>query len=244
MSKKAAQEVASLLRKKPDAVIGLATGSTPIGMYKELVRMHREEGLDFSKATFFNLDEYMGIPKDHPQSYHHFMREHLFAHVNADPARIHIPNGMTTDIAQECASYDQKIRDAGGIDLQVLGIGANGHIGFNEPGTAFGLGTHMVELSEQTRRDNARFFEGDISKVPTHAITMGPDTIMKAKRVLLLASGEAKEVTVDNAFNGKVTEALPASILQNHPDTTFYLDAKATKPFKKWFPTFGQSNAL
>ncbi|TAF75362.1 MAG: glucosamine-6-phosphate deaminase [Alphaproteobacteria bacterium] len=236
MSKKAAHEIAALLHSKPDAVIGLATGSTPIGMYAELVRMHEEEGLDFSQATFFNLDEYVGIPHDHPQSYHHFMHEHLFSNVNANPERIHIPNGNAVDLEAECARYEQGIKDAGGIDLQVLGIGANGHIGFCEPGTDFTLGTHITQLTEQTRNDNARFFDDDHEQVPTEALSMGPATIMSAKRIIVLANNTAKTNkthAVHDALYGDVTQDIPATILQKHPDVSFYLDWSIQREVQK-----------
>jgi glucosamine-6-phosphate deaminase len=227
MSKKAALEVANLLTEKPDAVIGLATGSTPIGLYKELVRMYQEEGLDFSKATFFNLDEYVGLEKEHPQSYYSFMQEHLFKHINADADKIHIPNGNAEDLEAECARYEQLIKAAGGIDLQVLGIGANGHIGFCEPETDFDLSTHVTELTEETRKDNARFFDDDIDKVPVQAITMGPATIMSAKRIILLANNTEKTnktKAVVQSIVDEVTPQVPASILQQHPNVAFYLD--------------------
>jgi glucosamine-6-phosphate deaminase len=243
MSKKAAQEIAKLLREKPDAVLGLATGSTPIGMYEELVRMHREEGLDFSKATFFNLDEYVNLPKDHPESYYSFMQQHLFSKINANPSRIHIPNGNAPDLDKECLDYEAKIKAAGGIDLQVLGIGGNGHIGFSEPGTPFSLRTHKTTLTEQTRKDNARFFDGDINKVPTHALSMGPATIMDAKRVILLANKESKLDAVHKSMTGPVTEEVPASILQRHPNVTFYLDKTATKGFDKAVEKYFESCA-
>lgn len=227
--KRAAHEIAALLRAKPDAVIGMATGGTPEPMYAELVRMHKEEGLDFSKATFFNLDEYVGLPHDHPQSYHAYMHKHLYSHVNADPCKINILNGLAEDKDHECRAFEAKIKDAGGIDLQILGIGENGHIGFCEPGTPFDSKTHCVTLTDSTRKANARYFDDDINKVPTHALTMGLDTIMQAKRVILLANGEKKAQAIGKALNEPKTDRLPASILQDHPNATFMVDNAAAR---------------
>jgi len=236
MGKRAAQEIATLLRDKPDAVIGLATGNTPKSMYRELIRMHNDPDikLDFSKATFFNLDEYVGLPHDHLQSYHHYMNEQLFDYINVDRGKIHIPDGTAKNIDEECRRYEKAIRDAGGIDLQVLGIGPNGHIGFSEPGTPFDRETHKTVLTQETREANAPNF-GSIDLVPHEAITMGPKTIMDAKKIILLANGEGKMEPVYKALKGEVTEEVPASILQLHKDVTFYLDRKAAKDFDKYF---------
>lgn len=172
MSIEAAKQVASLIRKKPDCVIGFATGSTPLGLYKELIRMHNEEGLDFSKVVSFNLDEYVGLPPTHPESYHYFMWENLFKHININPSNVHIPMGMAEDIDAFCEWYEEKIIEHGGIDLQILGIGSNGHIAFNEPGSSLGSRTRIKTLDEKTRKDNARFFNS-MDEVPKYAITMG-----------------------------------------------------------------------
>jgi glucosamine-6-phosphate deaminase len=218
--------VANLVREKPGCVLGLATGGTPVPMYRELVRMHREEGLDFSRVTTFNLDEYVGLPHDHPQSYHAFMWEHLFRHINVPRERIHIPNGMAANIPGECAAYEAAIQAAGGIDLQVLGIGTEGHIGFNEKSSSLASRTRIKTLTEQTRRDNARFF-GSADDVPMHVITMGVGSIMDARQVLLLAFGEAKAQAIADAVEGPISAMNPASMLQMHPVAKALLDEAA-----------------
>jgi len=211
--------------RKPDSVLGLATGSTPLGVYSLLAEYHAR-GTDFSRLTTFNLDEYVGLAPDHPQSYHWYMRENFFSKVNIKPDRIFIPNGMAEDLEAECLRYDELIKQAGGIDLQLLGIGSNGHIGFNEPGTEFGTTTHIVDLAESTIRDNARFFES-IDQVPTRALSMGIKSIMQAKEVILMASGGSKADAVCAAVKGPVTTAVPASVLQLHPCVTFVVDQAA-----------------
>jgi glucosamine-6-phosphate deaminase len=226
----AARIIAKLVRSKPDCVLGLATGSTPLGTYRELIRMHREDGLDFSKVTTFNLDEYVGLPPEHPQSYRAFMAENFFRHVNVDVKRTHIPDGMARDVPAECARYEAAIRAAGGIDLQLLGIGSDGHIGFNEPSSSLASRTRIKTLTERTRADNARFFEGDLAKVPVHCITMGVGTIMESREVLLLAFGANKAGAVAGAVEGPITAMNPASILQMHPVAKCVMDeAAATK---------------
>jgi glucosamine-6-phosphate deaminase len=222
----AAHIIAGLVRAKPGCVLGLATGSTPLLTYRELVRMHREEGLDFSRVTTFNLDEYVGLPVEHPQSYHAFMQENLFRHINVPVGRIHIPNGLAADIPAECAAYEAAIRAAGGIDLQLLGIGSEGHIGFNEKSSSLASRTRIKTLTEQTRRDNARFF-GSPDAVPMHVVTMGVGTIMEARQVLLLAFGENKAQAVADAVEGPVSAMNPASILQMHPVAKALLDEPA-----------------
>ena len=212
----AARIIAQLVRRKPDAVLGLATGSTPLATYRALVHMHREEGLDFSRVTTFNLDEYVGLPPEHPQSYHAFMEEHLFRHLNIARERIHIPNGLAADVPAECAAYEAAIVAVGGIDLQLLGIGTDGHIGFNEPSSSLASRTRIKTLTAQTRQDNARFF-GSAAEVPLHVITMGVGTIMDARQVLLLAFGERKAQAIAAAVEGPITAMNPASILQMHP---------------------------
>ncbi len=226
MSKTAAQIVAELVRKKPDCVIGFATGSTPLGTYKELIRLHREEGLDFSKVTTFNLDEYVGLPPSHPQSYHYFMWENLFKHINVDKRFVHIPQGMADDVELFCEWYEEKIKKAGGIDLQILGIGANGHIAFNEPGSSLGSRTRIKTLDELTKRDNARFFNKD-EEVPKYAITMGVGTIMDAKELLLLASGTQKADAIKQTVEGPITALYPATIVQMHRKATIVCDEDA-----------------
>lgn len=218
--------IANLMRANPTCVLGLATGSTPLLMYRELVRMHREEGLDFSGVTTFNLDEYVGLPPEHPQSYHAFMWENLFQHVNISRERIHIPNGMAKDIPDECRRYEEAIERAGGIDLQVLGIGTDGHIGFNERSSSLASRTRIKTLTEQTRRDNARFF-GKPEDVPMHVITAGVGTIMAARQVLLFAFGENKARAVAEAVEGPITAMNPASILQMHEVAKALLDEPA-----------------
>ncbi len=235
MSKEAARRVAALIRKKPDAVIGFATGGTPIGLYKELIRMHKEEGLDFSKITTFNLDEYVGLRPEHPESYHYFMWENLFKHINVDPRSVHIPHGMADDIDAFCEWYEQKIKEAGGIDLQILGIGANGHIAFNEPGSSLGSRTRIKTLTEKTRRDNARFFDNDINKVPKYAITMGIGTIMEAHELLLLASGEGKADAIKATVEGPITAMVPATIMQMHRKAVLIVDKEAASKLSQEF---------
>ena len=231
MCKEAAKLVADRLRKKPNLVLGLATGSTPLGLYKELIRLHRDEGLDFSKVTTFNLDEYVGLPPSHDQSYHYFMHENLFKHINLDPRHIHVPQGMAKDIDVFCAWYEQRIVESGGIDLQVLGIGANGHIAFNEPGSSLGSRTRIKTLTGTTRVDNARFFKTK-EEVPRFAITMGVGTIMDAKELLLLANKASKSDAVKAAVEGPLTATCPASIIQMHKSAYVFLDKEAASQLK------------
>lgn len=226
MSKEGAKRVASLIRKKPDCVLGFATGTTPVGMYKELIRMHKEEGLDFSKIVTFNLDEYVGLPPSHDQSYHYFMWGNLFKYINIDPRNVHIPMGMADDIDEFCQWYEEKIRKYGGIDLQILGIGANGHIAFNEPGSSLGSRTRIKTLDEQTRKDNDRFFQNK-DEVPEYAITMGVGTIMEAHELLLMASGAAKADAIKATVEGPVMAKYPATIVQLHQFATVLIDREA-----------------
>ena len=228
----AARVVARLVHEKPNAVIGLATGSTPLMLYKELIRMHREEGLDFSRVITFNLDEYIGLPKEHEQSYHRFMRDNLFSHINIKPENVHIPDGMSEDIPAFCAAYERAIVDAGGIDLQVLGLGSDGHVGFNEPTSAFASRTRIKTLTLQTVVDNARFFGGDETKVPHHCITMGIGTIMDARMNIVLAFGANKARAVVAAVEGPVTSIMPASILQYHQAAKLFIDEAAASQLK------------
>lgn len=226
MSKKAAQMILSQITLKPNSVLGLATGSTPIGMYDELVKMYQSGILDFSEVQTFNLDEYYGLSASNHQSYHYFMNEHLFNHVNIFKENIHIPNGMAGDIETECLNYDEAIANSDGIDIQVLGIGNNAHIGFNEPTILFEKGTHVVELDESTRQANARFFNS-LDEVPQKAITMGTGSIFKSRKIMLLASGAQKAKAIYETVHGKVRPEVPASILQFHNDIVLILDSKA-----------------
>ncbi len=226
MSKAAAKAVADLLNRKPNAVLGLATGSTPLGLYKELVRMHKYEGLDFSQVTTFNLDEYVGLKKDHPQSYHYFMHENLFKHINIPLQNIYIPSGTTNNYAAFCEWYERRIKECGGIDLQLLGVGSDGHIAFNEPSSSLGSRTRIKTLAHSTIQDNARFFE-KIEDVPIYAITMGVGTILEARKILFLANGAKKADAVAKAIEGPVTSMITASALQLHPFVTAYLDREA-----------------
>ncbi len=226
MSRAAAKEIASVMNAKPDAVLGMATGSTPLGVYNELVRMHREEGLDFSQVTTFNLDEYVGLPVTHTQSYHYFMRENFFQHVNIPRQNIYIPSGTTDNYRAFCEWYEHRIEQAGGIDVQILGIGSDGHIAFNEPTSSLGSRTRIKTLAKQTIDDNARFFE-DPADVPIYAITMGVGTILEAERIILLANGENKARAVAAAVEGPVTSMITASALQMHPEVLVFLDNQA-----------------
>ncbi|MFB0569059.1 MAG: glucosamine-6-phosphate deaminase [Nitrososphaeria archaeon] len=232
MSKRAAQMIAETIVSKTDAVLGLATGGTPEGCYAQLAQMHREEGLDFSRVTTFNLDEYLGLPPTHQQSYHRYIDERLFDRVNIDKNRTHIPDGLAPRPRKFCEAYERMIRSSGGIEVQVLGIGRNGHIGFNEPGSPFDSRTRVVDLSEETRKDNSRFF-GSIDQVPRQAITMGLATIMEARRIVLLASGVNKARAVEHSVNGPVTIEVPASRLQRHRDCIFLLDEEAASILSK-----------
>lgn len=219
LSEKAANIVASQVIMKPNCVLGLATGSSPVGLYKNLVKKYNAGELDFSKVTSVNLDEYKGLDGTNDQSYRYFMQDNLFNHINIDANKTFVPNGCTDDVAAECTEYDERIKRLGGIDLQLLGIGLDGHIGFNEPADEFVKATHIVDLHESTIKANARFFE-DEAMVPRQAITMGMMSIMQAKKILLVANGAAKKEIVEKAFFGPITPWVPASILQLHPDVT------------------------
>jgi glucosamine-6-phosphate deaminase len=232
MSKIAAKEMAKLLYVKPEAVLGLATGSTPEGVYKELIELNKEHRVDFSKVTSYNLDEYKGLQGDHPQSYRYFMDTHLFNHMNIDKSRTHVPNGVAENLDKECAEYDEAIEKAGGIDLQLLGIGTNGHIGFNEPSDFLNLNTHVTDLTEDTIKANSRFFE-HIDEVPTQAVTMGLGSIMKAKKIILLASGEKKAEIISKLVEDKISTRVPASMLQVHPNVLVIVDEAAASLLKK-----------
>ncbi len=233
MSKTGAEIIAKLVRNKPNCVLGLATGGTPVGLYKELIRMHKDEGLDFSKVVSFNLDEYVGLPTSHDQSYHYFMHDNLFNHVNIQPENVHVPSGTADDHIAFCEWYEDEIDKAGGIDLQLLGIGGDGHIAFNEPGSSLASRTRMKTLTEETIEDNARFFES-IDDVPRYAITMGVGTIMEARHCLLVCNGEKKAETIAKAIEGPVTADITASALQMHPQATFILDEPAATKLKRY----------
>jgi glucosamine-6-phosphate deaminase len=233
LGREAARIVAHAVRRNPAMRLGLATGSTTLGMYKELVRLHREESLDFSRIVTFNLDEYLGLAATHPQSFGYFMREHFFAHVNIPESSMHIPDGaIRGDYDQYCASYEQSIRDAGGIDLQILGIGRNGHVGFNEPTSSLGSRTRLKVLTKETIEDNRKFFAPG-EEIPQCAITMGIGTILEAERILLLASGSSKATPIAQAIEGPVTGSVTASALQLHPDVTFIVDQAAGAQLKQ-----------
>ena len=232
MSLKAASIIASQVVLKPDCVLGLATGSTPVGLYKELIRRCEAGELDFSAVKTVTLDEYVGLPGDHDQSYRYFMNTNLFDHINIDKANTNVPNGLAEDADAEGKRYDELMDSMGSIDIQLLGMGHNGHIGFNEPDDYFPMGTHAVDLQESTINANARFFES-IDDVPRKAITMGIGSIMKAKSVLVIVSGEGKADIVAKAFAGPVTPMVPASILQNHDDVVVYLDKEAASLLTK-----------
>jgi glucosamine-6-phosphate deaminase len=225
MSVAVAYVVAGKLEEEPSSVLMLPTGITPLGMYRRLVEMHRSEGLSFANATFFNLDEYLGLAPDHEASYHVYMKEHFYGLINADPARVFVPDGTASDPEAECERYEAAIREAGGIDACVLGIGRNGHIGFNEPGAPFDSRTRVVELSESTRKVNASDFEAD--RAPERAITAGMATIFDSKSVLLLASGTNKAGAVAAAVEDDVSESMPASMLRSHPNAVLFLDEAA-----------------
>ena len=231
MSKTAARVVARTLNAKPDAVLGLATGSTPLGLYQELVRMHNEEGLDFSQVTTFNLDEYVGLTRKDPQSYHYFMHENLFRHINIPKQNVHIPSGTTDNYEAFCKWYEQQIVECGGIDLQILGVGSDGHVAFNEPSSSLGSRTRIKTLAKQTIDDNARFFDKR-QDVPIYAITMGVGTILEARKLLLMVNGDHKAEAIAEAIEGPVSCMCTASALQLHPNSQIFLDAPAAEKLK------------
>ena len=227
ISRQAAQLVAGAVCKKPELVLGLATGSTMVGVYKHLVELHKQGSLDLSRVVTFNLDEYLGLPAAHSQSFHYFMREHFFSHVNVSPPNIHIPDGtIPGHYDQYCASYEEDIRKAGGIDLQILGIGRNGHIGFNEPTSSLASRTRLKVLSQETMDDNANSFAPGEER-PRCAITMGIGTILEARKIILLATGAAKAAAVAKSIEGPIASAVSASALQLHPEVTFIVDEQA-----------------
>ncbi|HIT78866.1 MAG TPA: glucosamine-6-phosphate deaminase [Candidatus Faecivivens stercorigallinarum] len=223
---KAANIFADEIRRNPACVLGLATGSTPVGLYQQLIRRYQDGTLDLSHVQTFNLDEYCGLAGDHPQSYRWFMQKNLFDHVNIPPQQTHIPSGIADDPEEECRRYDALIESCGGIDIQLLGIGHNGHIGFNEPDDHFPVGSHLTRLTDSTIQANSRFFASE-DEVPTHAITMGAGSILKAKKILLMASGQGKAEILCRSMTGPVTPAVPASVLQLHRDAVILADEAA-----------------
>jgi len=228
MSKKAASMVASQIILKNDSVLGLATGDTPIGMYKELIKLYNDKQIDFSDTKSFNLDEYYGLSDDNAQSYHYYMMHNLFNYVNIKRENINILSGIAENIEKECSSYDDKIKKSGGIDIQVLGIGVNGHIGFNEPSVNFEAGTHLVKLDKKTIQSNSRFFKS-MDEVPKSALSMGIKTIMQSKVIVLLANGESKAEAIYKTVKGKICPEVPASILQLHNNVNIIVDKAAAK---------------
>ena len=227
----AASAFAALLRRKPDAVLGLATGSSPLPVYDELARLHTEEGLDFSRASGFALDEYVGLAADHPESYRSVIRRDFASRVNIDPANVHAPDGAADDLEAACAAYEAAIAAAGGIDLQILGVGTDGHIGFNEPGSSLASRTRIKTLTEQTRRDNARFFSSP-DEVPYHVVTEGVGTIMEARHVVLVATGAGKAEAIHALVEGPVTAMCVGSVLQFLPHASVVIDEAAASSLR------------
>lgn len=223
--------ITSLVQTNPNATLGLATGSTPIGIYNEMIQLHQKGMVSYKHVKAFNLDEYVGLPSDHSQSYAYFMKEKLFQHIDISPSQTYIPNGTAADPQEECKEYDQLLDSIGQLDLQLLGLGHNGHIGFNEPNPSLVRGTHVVELKKETREANARFFDNQES-VPTHAITMGVGGILKAKMIMLVVKGADKADIVHRALTGPITTECPASLLQTHPNLVVLLDAEAGRHFR------------
>lgn len=232
MSKKAAQVMAELVNSKPECVLGLATGGTPVGMYENLIKMNKEGNVDFSKVTTVNLDEYVGLSGDHKKSYRFFMNDTLFNHINIDKSKTFVPNGLAENVEVECKNYDKRIVELGGIELQLLGLGGNGHVAFNEPDTHLVVGSHLTGLTQDTIDANARFFKS-ADEVPQTAITMGLGGIMQAKKILLIASGEGKADAVRDMMNGRITTECPASMLQMHRDVTIVIDEAAAAKLSK-----------
>ncbi|GAP39558.1 glucosamine-6-phosphate deaminase [Flexilinea flocculi] len=232
-----AEIIAKTVIAKPDCLLGLATGSTPVPIYKELVAQHKKSNLDFSKVRTVNLDEYVGLSAEHPQSYHHFMMSNFFDHINIDLQNTRIPDGMAADLSAFCDQYEQQITNWGGIDLQLLGIGLNGHIGFNEPASVFTRRTHLTDLTESTRKANQRFFNS-LDEVPRQAITMGIGTIMTARKILLVCTGIKKAEILERTFFGPIDPMVPASVLQFHQNVTVVADEAALKTILQKHPEF------
>ena len=227
LARAVAEQIASVVRERPSAVLALPTGRTPVAVYEELVRLHHSGRADFSSAIFFGLDEFVGIPGDHPGSFRHFLERHLLRPLDVHPMRVHFLNGVAPDLDVECQRYEQKLDEAGGIDLLMVGIGANGHIGFNEPDETLSPLTHLVRLHEKTRRDNALQFGNDLDRVPQDALSMGMATLLRASRILLIAMGARKARCIERSVRGPLTTQLPASFLQLHRAVNVYLDRDA-----------------
>lgn len=228
----AAFEVFQPVMEKEYPVLGLATGSSPVGLYQRMIKDHKENGTSYANAVSFNLDEYVGLPRQHKESYYTFMHENLFNHIDIKEQNTHVPNGETTNPEQECMDYENALKQVS-VDVQILGIGSDGHIAFNEPGASFDSETHVMELTQQTRQDNARFFDGDINQVPTLAITQGLASIMRAKKIILVATGANKAEAVKGMIEGEKTVDCPASILQDHADVTVILDEAAASALSR-----------
>lgn len=226
MSEEAARRIVDTINAKDKTVLGLATGSTPEGMYQQLIKQYQQKDVSFKNTTTFNLDEYVGLSKEDPNSYHYYMQDKLFHHIDIPAEQAHVPSGESNDLTGDCKDYESRIQAAGKVDIQVLGIGLNGHIGFNEPGTPFTSRTHVVDLDESTRKANARFFNS-LEEVPTQAITMGIETIMESKQIILLISGEKKKEAAAELINGEISEAFPASVLKQHENVILIADEPA-----------------
>lgn len=231
MSQKACERIVDRLATLENPVLGLATGSTPEGLYECLIEKNKAKEVSFENVTTFNLDEYIGLDADHPNSYHYFMDDNFFKHIDISPENTYLPNGVATNLKQECADFEQLIQKSGGIDLQILGLGTNGHIAFNEPGSKFEGRTDIVDLAQETLDANARFFDS-IEEVPTQAVSMGIGSIMEGKEIILLVSGEAKAEALASVINGEVSEDFPASILQKHNQVTIIADEAALSQVK------------
>lgn len=231
LSKAAADIIQKVINAKNDAVLGLATGGTPIGTYEELINRYNEKKIDFSNITTINLDEYIGLDGDNPESYRYFMNNKLFNHINIDKSKTFLPNGVAEDIEKECKDYDKRIDEVGGIDIQILGVGNNGHIAFNEPSKYLDINTHVVELKEETIKANSRFFDS-LDEVPKKAITMGIGKIMQAKKIILLAYGKGKAEAIEGLLSSKITTENPSTILNLHPDVTLIIDRELRENLK------------
>lgn len=242
MCNKAAEIIIQQIKLNSSSVLGLATGGTPLGIYKKMLQDHQLNYTSYRNIRTVNLDEYVGLAENHPQSYRMYMNEHLFKHVDLPIQQTYLPNGMAKDLAEECLRYDERIQNLGGIDLQLLGIGENGHIGFNEPGTSFQSNTHVIELMDSTRQANARYFSST-EEVPTHAITMGIQSIFKSKKIILAASGHKKANAIEQLLTGVVTEQLPASILKTHEDITLIADCEALSSVKEKYGIYSATGA-